>query len=260
MIHRDTLNIDRQDFYKYGWLGKHAPSAGELAGYMTQGCWSPCLWSGGVRLKKNFKLATWIGLDFDENVSLKDALEKFQGYVHVIGTTKNHGIAKGDNPACDRFRVVLRFLKTCHSLYDYEETCRKFVKEHRADRACIDGARKFNPCKEIVSVNFSGRGVYPVDSAVIIQRRNEALDRKFKLEDARYGKSIPLSVANKLKFGVTGNRNIACFQVGKDLARRGFRENEIVDILLGSSIHLRTEKNIEDEVRSAVKSALRSTT
>lgn len=259
MIHPDIANINRHDYYKAGWLGKHAPSAAELADLITKGCWSPCLWRGGVRLEKNFKLATWLALDFDENVTLADAKHKFEGYLHVIGTTAHHQIPKGDKPPCDRFRVVLRFLETCRFLADYEETVRKMVRIHSADRACIDGARKFKPCKKIVSIKYYGKGLHPVDGDKAVERRNAAINRKINLENARYGKSIPLSVHNKLRFGAVGSRNSACYGIGKDLSRRGFGENEIVEIIMGSNIPLRTgDKNIENEVREAVRSALRS--
>ena len=57
--------------------------------------WSPIIWKDGYRAKKNFTSARLLVLDFDDgNLTLEQAIEKFEPYIHIIGTTKSHQIEK----------------------------------------------------------------------------------------------------------------------------------------------------------------------
>ena len=54
--------------YAKNWRGVNASSASEVAKIVSTYVASNCLWANGVRLKKNFRLAEWLGLDIDDGM------------------------------------------------------------------------------------------------------------------------------------------------------------------------------------------------
>lgn len=258
MFHEDVVNIGKANYYSKGWKGKYTSTAGELKEIVSKYASSPCLWAGGIRLKRNFRCAEWMGLDFDEGMTLDDAVKIFDKYMHLIGTTKSHGIIK-NGVKQDRFRVFLRLQDRCLKLEDYEETVRSFTKKHGADSACVDGARYFWPCKEIISLKCHGEIVKVIDSGKKSQNLKRFNERRKKNWDILYkpGKTIPPRVMRKLKFGVPeGTRNINCFQIGADLRDVGFCLDEIVDLIMRSSIPLSADSKTRGEVKKAVISGM----
>lgn len=237
MFHEDKTHIGDGSKYWKGWRGVYAPTAGELANLATEYAISPCMWGGGIRKKANFRYAEWLGLDFDEVVTLDDAQKSFEKHLYVIGTTKSHQKEK-NGVVCDRFRVFLRFGDRCVSAEDYEATARKFVRRYGADPACVDAARFFWPCQDVVAFKWWGKIINAVDSALEKKKMEKAAEKRKQSWASLYPKgNIPIRVQNKLKFGVPkGRRNIACFGIGADLASQGFSKEEIMSLIQNSPI------------------------
>lgn len=255
MIHPDTIHINEAHMYKKGWLGRHAPTAGELAKYVTTYANSPCMWGGGIRERANFRFADWFALDFDEGMTLEEAVKIFSPYIHIIATSKSHQKAKGKTPACDRFRVFLRFIPRCVDRYDYEATADVLIKKYKADK-CRDAARFFWPCREVISLKYWGDVVEPVDAQEIARKKAHKLKAyKAKQEKLYPGKNIPCSIDNMLRYGVAENRNNASYLVAINLAERGYSEHEIFSKIWNSPIPLNASETVEREIRGAVSRA-----
>lgn len=117
--------------------------------------WSPSLFSPKERAQPNFVLASVIGYDFDNGLSLQDAIAKFaaSGFKHVIGTTKSHQIEKRGIVA-DRFRVVLFLNEPITKKEVYRATVLKLAADigvlEFLDKNTAECARYFTPCKEII--------------------------------------------------------------------------------------------------------------
>lgn len=124
--------------------------------------WSPIIWQSGVRKQNCFEFADWIALDFDDgHMTVEQAIENvFCDYVNIIGVTKSHRKAKGDDGRLvDRFRVILKLTDRIDRLSDYRATVSQYISENGADEAAKDGARYFFPCSDIISINDEGETV-----------------------------------------------------------------------------------------------------
>lgn len=256
MYHPDQSMVPSH--YHKGWRGKVAPTAGEIAQIITKYVSSNCLWANGVRNAKNFRVAEWLGLDFDDGLTLEDAKLKFHDFLHVIGTTKSHQKEK-NGERCDRFRVFLRLEQQCKSAEDYEETARYWVRRYGADRACVDAARFFFPCKEIVVCKYFGKVIKVRDAqearqkkAEAIQKRNEKLNKYYAPSKTMTGK-----VQSWLKHGCAeGMRNKVSYMVAREMKKTGFSESEAVHQIMASPIPgCGVDPFPESECRNTVKSA-----
>ena len=238
MFHNDIPNIGKGNFYSKNWKGTKANSADEIGKLVSTYTNSPCMWAHGIRNKKNFVRADWLGLDFDEGMSLKDALFEFEPFLHVIGTTKSHQIDKGGK-VCDRFRVFLKFCSPCNDARDYEHTVKTFVSQTRADKACVDAARYFWPCKEIVRVKPFGDliGVFKAPEIPPKARQNFANKRKAYENHHKKNGTYPLWIDGKLEGGCAiGTRNKTTYMIAAELSKLGFGKDKIVDMIEQSSI------------------------
>lgn len=81
----------------------------DLHNYVIGDCaYSPYSFKGGYRKGENNEGgATVISLDFDSGLTIEAAKKVFFKYESLIVTTRSHQKQKGDEQACDRFRVLL---------------------------------------------------------------------------------------------------------------------------------------------------------
>ncbi len=147
----------------------------------------------------------------------------FCDMVHLIGTTASHQKEKKDKPACDRFRVVLKFEERITDLALYHHQLIKAENKYSVDPSCKDGARFFFPCQEIVSMSDDGYTVEidhdappPPDYTryTIARQRTMTIPRKWLiyLEHERFP---------------DGQYNTTCYQLGAQLAPLGLSVEEI---------------------------------
>jgi hypothetical protein len=210
---------------------------------------SPSWFQRGYRTTRNFLSANWIGLDFDSGVTIDEILRIYCDVTHILGTTKSHRIKKGSQPPCDRFRIFLKLPLTITASSEYKDLLRYYVEKDGADKKCIDSARFFWPCREIISA----------------QETDETIDIKYKpiefrtadFDSGRYRetKSIPPWVKHWLEFGVPfGEKNTTCFKIGSWLTMAGFSVEEIMCLIMNSTIPDKQNQHIEREVLNAVNS------
>lgn len=125
----------------------------ELAIIIKQQPWAPGKYKGNQRLNKTLESMRLLVLDVDEKCTLKDALEYFKDYKHIIATTKSHQKEK-NGVVCDRFRVILDMGQPVTSDPEYKSAW--FAAKAKwpfIDKQCNDSARFFFPSNDIVSIN-----------------------------------------------------------------------------------------------------------
>jgi len=123
--------------------------------------YSTIIYKDGKRAEKNFSYADLVALDFDGDLSIKDAEERLKEYRYIIAPTKSHQVEK-HGVIADRFRVVLELSERVNSLQDYKQTMIDLLSKFpEADPACKDGARYFEPSKKVHRYRFKGKTVIP---------------------------------------------------------------------------------------------------
>lgn len=120
--------------------------------------WSPILFATDVISSKNFVSTDLLVYDFDDSLSLNDAIKKYSPYKHIIGVTRNHQKPKNNKPPCDKFRVILFLKQEIKDIETYKRVYEASLHDFaaQADSQCSDAARKYAPCREIVSKNLDG--------------------------------------------------------------------------------------------------------
>lgn len=220
--------------------------------------WSPIVWTRGKRAEKNFAAALWIALDFDDGAfTLDEAVAEFADYAHVIGTTKSHQKDKGGK-VCDRFRVAVRGDFVLTDVADYRRVVSEMAQCYGADGACIDGARFFYPCEEIISAH-DGRS-YPTGAIADRVRppidwmdvaRTAKVPRAQPVQPERPFKTFTHTTNHFLTYGAygEGNRNVTVFKVCCDMFRKGLSDEDIYAAVSG-----RTDLP-QKEIRRCLQSA-----
>lgn len=250
-----------------GWKTAQVDDMDRIARCVKMFTWSPCLFQGGHRAERNFLASYWCAYDFDDGTTtLEEALRAFADLRHVIGLTKSHQKVKGSKPACDRFRVIVPWDVPIRDLRTYRYNMARQVATFDMDPACVDGARLFWPCTEIVSVNNQvidnevtfGREVYePTDDfeaekVAAEEERNHLLDEGLLPSWARrwlYNEVIPI-----------GKRNNYIYGLAIDLRDAGFNEDTIVARIFASPTYKgqNVTPAVCKEIRDAVRSGMRS--
>lgn len=209
--------------YAKNWRTLKTASVSLITEVVEYGCWSPCLWDSGERREKNFKGAAWCVLDFDDpELTLQQALNVFCDMTHIIGLTKSHQKDKG-GVICDRFRVCLLFEQPITSVWDFKASMSHAVQHYESDPACIDAARFYWPCTEIVSVN-SDLDAYRQE---VKQGEEPATAEPSAIEDLK-GKPVTMFVKRLHWFGApAGKRNKLCFMAALEMARKEYSASDI---------------------------------
>jgi hypothetical protein len=257
MYHENLSLIENQ--YGSRWKGINAPTAGEVAKIILKYPNSHCLWAHGIRKIENFRKAMWLGLDFDEGLSLEDAIKIFDPYMHVIATTRNHQKTKGNKPPCDRFRVFVMLSEIIRDADQLTMTIDELVKKHGCDEQAKDAARKWNPCKEIIVSKYIGKPYKPVNIEIVKERKritNERIAKRTARLNAYYvpGKVIPPQARVLLDHGtIDGDRNEACFRVSRDLKKVGYTESEALELIWNSPIPIDRSDKVFREIKDVVR-------
>jgi hypothetical protein len=199
--------------------------------------WAPAIYKGGFRLEKQWLSCSIAALDFDNGMTIEQALEIFREYEHIIATTKSHGI-KGD-----RFRVVLFFEHTISNLELYKHNMRLLTDKFGADKACKDGARFFYPCKDLVS-SMGGVSLpvvpLPVASKPVKRTRTNSFLSLLDVRPAPEGSRNRCTFAAACKFFRAGLSEDAIYE-RVSVISNGLPREEISKIL--ASARLASGKN-----------------
>lgn len=158
-------------------LIRHRFSSRDMKGYqdwITQYNWSPSTFESKKdhdvprRDNQHFEKCGLLVLDIDNDATIEFALTEFKEYKHIIATTKSHGIEK-NGVTCDRFRVILFLDRPITDVDQYYHNWQlAYDKWPFIDKACKDPARFYYPCKEVVSVNETGKLISVHDAPAVL--------------------------------------------------------------------------------------------
>lgn len=232
----------------------------DLTKVITQRIWSPMVWRDGIRKKENFLSSAMIALDSDSGkwtlIMAREWVDKL-GLAAIIGTTKSHGKAKGKEPACDRFRVLIPTTSACTNLDDFEYTMRLFIESMDCDISCKDGARFYFPCKEIFyardGIGAEWAECPPDESAAGIAASQE-LFYEAKWRDIS---CTPARILLPLMHGcAVGKRHMTTYIIACFFCRTGWSEEECYGMFESFSSPLINEIG-EKDVRRCISNAFK---
>lgn len=221
----------------------------DLAHHVTNCVWSPIVWKLGKRKTENFSFSDFIGLDFDESLTIDFVTKilKSQNLKYLLGTTKSHQLEKSGKPACDRFRVIIPWKSRVTDFNTYRQNLERLSRMLPGDIACRDGARIFQPCREIHS--FSDGVGYewlpykappPSQFQGNMRFRNNGILPRFirQMIDCPPG---------------AGARNKHCFELSKVMSKFGFSESDCIRAVMSCAVDLP-----EREKMTAAKSGFKA--
>lgn len=210
---------------------------GRVANCMLRFVWAPIVWKDGRRAERNFVESWWCAYDFeDPEYTLGQAMADFADSKHIIATTRSHQIAKGGLPAIDRFRVVVPWAEPIADVRVYRWNMRREQRKYPMDASCIDGARLFFPCRELVSVNDEPDAyAQQVDYDVADDFEGTRMTAPQGVEQLRALKASTPFAQQWLTHEIpVGKRNTYCYGIAKDLTYAGLEIAEIRARILAS--------------------------
>ncbi|MEH7524763.1 hypothetical protein V7149_16020 [Bacillus sp. JJ1503] len=142
------------------------------------------------RSKKNWESQQVIALDFDEGLTLEEAIRDgfFQNHAVFLYTTFNH------SEQHHKFRVVFVLDEPVTNYKDFETIInRLFERYPYADKACKDGSRLFFGGKTIVSFNYDNR--LKVDE-IISKTLLQDIKSNLNMSDARVAQNHKTAFSN----------------------------------------------------------------
>lgn len=201
-----------------------------LAEFITTNDWCPSMYTQPKRLEANWKESSILAFDVDNDgtstaCTLKEALELFKEYAHVITTSKSHQIAKHGIIA-DRFRVILFLEEVCIDSARYKSTWYDMQAKYPfIDKKCKDLARFFFKSKEIVSVNEEGITI-PISQAKILEKKTSVPRGEGNLfTKGELSKSTLKFLTDGAKNGEWNNN---LYKAAKDFQEQGYEEDETI--------------------------------
>ncbi len=222
-----------------------------ITGYV----WSPCVWRDGVRRQEHFLRADWCVLDFDSGeMTVADACNAFCDTIHLIGTTRSHGIDKGGH-TCDRFRVAIKFTQSITNLRDYRYTMSKMVRRYPVDQQPKDGARFFFPCTEVIQSASEGYTEDPLEAHDSFERPNFARMEVYK----RIGAIPPKARWALVNVMPIGERNTTWFWVAKELRYVGRSLDQIMSCIVNSATYAgKVSHDLASEIEQCVINGIKN--
>lgn len=254
--HPDSAHAPVGTTFTAGFKVADIDDVNRLANGVSAYAWSPCQWKNGYRSKENFTKANWFALDFDTyELPLAQAVRSFSDMIHIIGTTRNHQKDK-DGVTCDRFRVLIKAAEVMTDIRLFESNLRRLSRKYPIDKSCVDGARHFFRCREIISICDDG---YTEDV--------EAIKNLVPLSSDEYGEELtnlrvdfaargqlPAWVETFLKVGSCENRHAKAYGVVINLVELGMPLPEILERVAKAPISRPYRPGeVEEMIQYAVK-------
>lgn len=217
---------------------------------INRSVWSPIVWDGGLRRSSNFLFSDYCGLDFDDSVSLDEAISIFKDYRCIIATTENHRKQKNGVYA-DRFRVVIPWERRIVCSNEYRHSMSLAIERYSADGACKDAGRLFKPSVDVALLNDAD------DMPVVEAPARDELRTVTK----QRGTGMPGWLRDLIARGSDGEpgRNIAAFKIATACFRYGV--TEVLQILKSSyGVNTLSDAELIMVIKSAQKTCgLRAT-
>lgn len=239
----------------------------DFVSIITKAVWSPIIWKEGLRRRDHFAACKYAALDFDDGRWTLDDAQRHcreNKFSFIIGTSKSHQKEKKTltgkvSPPCDRFRLVIPFDRLVTDRFEYEASMRHLTDVYPCDPACVDAARFFYPCKEIVAW-FIDEAKLPVQDGAVVAEELEAVEGR-QAEAAALAREtgiIPSWVAMVLRAGVgpDQSRHQMSYRLGATLTGAGWSEEAVVAAIMRSPIGAIGPGDVRRAVRNGAEKAL----
>ncbi len=265
-VHPTPPNPDTPWAYSKGFELALGKSLDEISDVITQKVWSPNIFKNGHRLNEHFSSSFYLVLDFDNgHTTLSDAGRMFCDYRGIIGTTKSHSDAQ------HRFRVVIPWEKPICDPLVYAYNMELLVEKYDCDAACVDHARYYFPCRQIVACT-DGEDYYTYavervpESYRTLQREISDVKKQQLVIDRKnfekYGRLKPWQerfLHKGLLPAENASRRWCLFSIAMHMYLCGAADGDIYALLLAGNYDKTGIKNlgrdIEDRMKSARKKA-----
>lgn len=218
--------------------------------------WSPILWEGGRRKSEFFESAEAVVLDIDDGFTITEAKKLLDelGYMYLIGTTKSHQKIKHEGtpkeqPACDRYRIVIPAATACTNIDDYKFSCEQLGKIFKGDDSVNDGARYFFRCSEITDVKESGKKFTWMKAK---HERREAGDKPKPRVTGRLSQLAMKVLFNEWEKEPRESRHKTLFHTAASMRRFGMEDDQIHETLATTDLYkeLMEEDGNEEIIRT----------
>lgn len=206
-----------------------------LPQFMLDIPWGAMQFRENHRLIKNFEASQIVGFDFDNGLQTLDGIIEILNCAELpchVGVTKSHRKPKGaDNLVADRFRVALLMESVTNDADLYRQQLLNFRNIWSTngrcwfDNSCVDPARLFYPCTEIVYSQSGSPLQWVVKKTPIKQDKKVTPTRDFK--------NVPNWVYRRVKIGPEDkSRHSIAYSAAAELSKHGFELDEVVSFLM----------------------------
>lgn len=220
-----------------------------LPDIITQNTYSLSTFKNNHRTNVNFSGTHYLGLDFDDGMTIDEAKKVFKDYKHLIGPTKSHRKLK-NGVVADRFRVILFLSKAITDRKVYTATMADLLSRFpQADRACKDPARMFFSCTLVDEYVKSGKLIDPMPADKLAELPRQKIELKGKGRLLR-------ATTDFIMFGTDQNWNHRLYAASKDLQQNGYTHEEALELLTLAT--LRYDGKLQAEDKKSIKSAFDS--
>ena len=227
----------------------------DLIKIITTKVWSAFTWENGKRCGAGFVRASGIVLDVDDGPSITETIDRLSAerVAYLIGTTKSHGIEKGDKPPCDRYRVLIPIAADdpyAADSFQVRQNIMRLIGLYKSDPAAKDLARKWMPCRRVVACEMT-RTPYRLKEFQAVETR--------KIEGRNF--MLPRWLAAKIEEPIASNRNHAIHSLACAMFEYTTRSYEQVESMFMHNVKIIGRESFSDtEIRQAVRSAYRKIT
>ncbi len=234
----------------------------EISEIITRNIWSPNTFKNGHRLNENFSSSFYLVLDFDNGqTTLRDAGRMFCDYRGIIGTTKSHSAEQ------HRFRVVIPWERPINDPLLYAYNMDLAMDKYDCDASCIDLARYYFPCKDIVACtdgdDYYAYAVKPVPDSYRELQQEIADVKKEQLiinrrDYQKYGRLKPWH-ERFLNKGIlpaeNASRRWCFFSIAMHMYLCSATDHDIFDLLMAGNYDKTGIRNLDDDIKARMKSA-----
>lgn len=206
----------------------------ELHNKVVNSAWSPALVRNNKRSSDNFESAEVMALDFDGELTAKEATFRLRenGLNYSLTYSKSHQIDKSGEGPKDRFRIIIPLSERISDkkIFDYTwNYLHKLFPE--IDTQCKDPSRFYFASKSEGELYLDGSELEPKKPTIVeIKREFKEGQSKSVKEKVILGSGVMYFLRNA-KTGIKGGWDLALVMAAKECFRGGMTRDDAYDLL-----------------------------
>lgn len=242
----DPAPKDKQEASKLSYSGEviEINTKQDMFDAITTYAWSAGVFKDNYRNTANFTETSFLPFDIDDNITLKEAIERvnLMGYSCILGTSLNHARDK-DGLVADRFRLIFPLTQPITSAADYRATWLSIRDSflEGVDEACKDPSRFFFPCSKVAYIE-GHRKIAPVKHV------EEVVQPKKKYDGTNKGKLSHRTIQFLEEGAVVGQRHYEMVIALLDMKAQGVTKEEAKEIIIPIMKEIKPSENVEFQI------------